>query len=294
MAAAKAARCHEFVTKFPDGYDTVVGLRGGKISGGQKQRIAIARALLRNPPILILDEATSALDSESERYVQNAIDNMVSAGSGRTVFVIAHRLSTIRNADQIVVLGSAEGTSTVRDGASVLEIGTHDELMAKKNGFYRALAMITDSSGKESSKTNENDDESNQGEETKISVDITPHQDSENSSLSNKKNGMQTFEIEDSKKSDDDYTDEKNKPSFCSKLCGGGEKKNKDKKEPYKVESSRVWAYSKPDYPVLALGLVAATLNGLIWPSVALAFAEILDVLYVYISSLSWFSVSIA
>ena len=124
-AAAKRAYAHDFILEQPQGYDTVIGDRGAMLSGGQRQRIAIARALLRNPPILILDEATSALDTEAERQVQAALDELM---SGRTVFAIAHRLSTITRATRIVVLA---------DGR-VAEQGTHDELLAR-NGAYRHL-----------------------------------------------------------------------------------------------------------------------------------------------------------
>jgi len=126
IESAEAAECHEFICELPRGYDTMIGERGGILSVGQRQRLALARALLKDPPILILDEATSALDSESERLIQQALTRIM---KNRTTFVIAHRLSTIRNADTILVV----------DGGRIVESGSHDELVRKSRGIYRKL-----------------------------------------------------------------------------------------------------------------------------------------------------------
>jgi ABC-type multidrug transport system fused ATPase/permease subunit len=126
--AAKKANAWEFISTFPEQLETEVGDRGIQLSGGQKQRIAIARAILKNPTILILDEATSALDSESERLVQEALEKLM---EGRTSIVIAHRLSTIRNADQILVMQQGQ----------IIERGKHEELIAQK-GVYSELVQL--------------------------------------------------------------------------------------------------------------------------------------------------------
>jgi ATP-binding cassette subfamily B protein/subfamily B ATP-binding cassette protein MsbA len=127
-AAARAANCHEFISRLPEGYDSRVGERGVKLSVGEKQRVSIARALLKNAPILILDEATASVDTATERLIQEALERLM---RGRTSFVIAHRLSTIRSASQILVVRQGE----------IVERGTHDELVAR-DGLYAKLARI--------------------------------------------------------------------------------------------------------------------------------------------------------
>jgi subfamily B ATP-binding cassette protein MsbA len=128
IAAAQVANAHGFITELDNGYDTILGERGNKLSGGQKQRIAIARAVYKDPAILILDEATSALDTASETLVQQALEKLM---ENRTSFVIAHRLSTVRNADQIIVLSKGE----------IIERGQHEELLGKPS-LYKDLCAL--------------------------------------------------------------------------------------------------------------------------------------------------------
>jgi ATP-binding cassette subfamily B (MDR/TAP) protein 8 len=131
ISAAQKANAHAFIEGFPEGYETLVGERGVTMSGGQRQRIAIARAILKNPSILILDEATSALDTQSEKLVQDALEKLM---GGRTVLVIAHRLSTIQNADVIVVMSKG----------NILEVGTHKELMKKKARYFSLYNQLAE------------------------------------------------------------------------------------------------------------------------------------------------------
>jgi ATP-binding cassette subfamily B protein/subfamily B ATP-binding cassette protein MsbA len=127
-AAARAANAHDFVSRLPQGYDTVIGERGATLSGGERQRLSIARALLKNAPVLILDEPTSALDAGTEALIMQAMRNLV---SGRTTFIIAHRLATVQNADRIVVL----------DNGRMAESGTHQQLVAR-GGLYARLSAL--------------------------------------------------------------------------------------------------------------------------------------------------------
>ena len=140
---ADIANAHGFISRLPDSYDTVLGERGVGLSGGEKQRLSIARAVLKNPSILIFDEATSAVDSETEKLIQDAIDNIV---YGRTTLMIAHRLSTLRKANKIIVV----------DQGNIIEFGTPEELMALKGKFYKLVNIQSMSEQAEADKRAEN------------------------------------------------------------------------------------------------------------------------------------------
>lgn len=254
VAAAHAAMAHDFIQSLPDGYDTIVGGKNAKLSGGQKQRIAIARAALRNPPILILDEATSALDTENERLVQDALDSLVET-SKRTTIVIAHRLTTVRGADKIVVLGSQDAAGGMAGGGSaegsmVLEEGTHDVLMQKPNGRYKALVGLGGGGSKNASSAKLS--KLGAGSASSSKVDLT--------ALSKAVAGI----------SDDDDEKKKHKKS---------DKKEDEEKTP-KVNSKRIWAYSQPENKILIFGAFVALANGCIFPSIAFVFAEMLSLFY--------------
>ena len=143
--AADIANAHDFIILQPDGYDSMLGERGVGLSGGERQRISIARAVLKNPSILVFDEATASVDSETESQIQEAIERLI---SGRTTLMIAHRLSTLRKANKIVVV----------DKGRIIECGTHDELMAKKGKFYRLIQIQSMSEEIKKQKAEENFD----------------------------------------------------------------------------------------------------------------------------------------
>ncbi|CAL6285659.1 unnamed protein product [Bathycoccus prasinos] len=259
--AARVARAHEFIQSFPDGYHTIVGGKNAKLSGGQKQRIAIARAALRNPPVLILDEATSALDTENERLVQAALDALVSDGS-RTTIVIAHRLTTVRNADKIVVLGKPGNDPSA--GSEVMEQGTHDELMKLgKDGRYRALVGLSkdDNAPSVSSKSMK---------KSSSKASFASLASAENSQIDGK--GF-------SGSKSDSYAN-------LSEISKGNEDKKKKKKkkgaksDKYEVKTSRIWSYSKPEFPLVIFGCFVAVVNGCIMPAVAFVFAEIMALFF--------------
>lgn len=293
IAAAKNANAHDFISKFPDGYYTKVGPKGGKLSGGQKQRIAIARALLRDPPILILDEATSALDNKSEKIVQKTLDKLVEKKgnmSNRTTIVIAHRMSTIRNADRIFVFGSPDGTSTAANGSIILEEGNHNELMKIKGGFYKALVMAggkasvnesmrapvnMSTKAKAYARPSVAEDDDSERE-----WDADDPYGEEKGTDNDDDSGTEFTELGNSSGLSVSSSQDEEKKGVFKKIFGPKDaeeiEKKKEEKEALKKNKSRVWEYAKLDLPWIIFGSAASAAKGTIFPLLSLVFSQMI------------------
>jgi len=261
-AAAKAANAYSFIQAFPDKFNTKVGARGSKLSGGQKQRISIARALIRKPSILILDEATSALDAESEKIVQSAIDNLVGNG-GITTLIIAHRLSTVKNADRIVVLGARDGTTSTTNGSSIVEIGSHDELMAKEGGLYKALVGGAHDDNDQNSASTEADNSGTSKQTNGLSIETT----------------YKDF-VGRVKKDEEEVGKAENDDDTQSTVTGDlNQAEDKQIEEEFKkaVDKKRLKSYSSPEQCYFFCGLVACFCTGLTWPICGVLYALMLS-----------------
>lgn len=246
-AAAKAANAYDFIMEFPNGFDTYVAGSGTSLSGGQKQRIAIARALIRNPSILILDEATSALDNESEHVVQQALDKLM-LSKARTTIVIAHRLSTIRNANKIVVLGEGK----------VLEEGTHDELI-QKGGHYSALESAAN-------RSQENPAVSKAMTLGEVGRKISQHSDGELERKSSDTVALTIKSVDDEESPNEDEPD----PQVKAKP----------------VSWRRLFKYSAPEKWYYIPAVLCAMGNGIVMPAFAFIFSRFLDIYYYPTSAL--------
>jgi ATP-binding cassette subfamily B (MDR/TAP) protein 1 len=233
-AAAKSANAHNFIVTFPDQYNTYVGEKGAQLSGGQKQRIAIARAIIKNPKVLLLDEATSALDSESEKIVQEALDQVM---KGRTTIVIAHRLSTIRDANVIAVIKEGQ----------VAELGNHEELIAR-NGLYAELVAAQQRKSEDAFKGLDGD----QNKEKKKKIKSAPSSPDQRRVKSIDGKPVPVDEEEDSTEEDDSKD--------------GKKKKKKKKQEDYQVSLGRLFKLNTPEIPYFLIGSLAAAINGVIQP----------------------------
>lgn len=238
IAAAIAANAHEFIMRLSEGYETNVGQGGSLLSGGQKQRIAIARAILRDPSILILDEATSALDNQSEKVVQSALDRLLLAKK-RTTIIIAHRLTTVRNADKIIVIDNVKGK-----GSIVVEQGTHDELQLIQGGIYKALVDAQ-------SATIGNVDNERKSKEAVRLLTASSHmlgkknsKTSETGALGSKGSAIHVREL--SKAGEGGFqTDSKS---------GNGKR--------HKSPIAKLWREMLPDWKILLVGMLGSTLVG--------------------------------
>ncbi|XP_062322714.1 ATP-dependent translocase ABCB1 isoform X2 [Osmerus eperlanus] len=249
--AVKEANAYEFISKLPDKLNTMVGERGAQLSGGQKQRIAIARALVKNPKILILDEATSALDTQSESIVQGALDK---ARAGRTTIVIAHRLSTIRTAD--VIAGFSDG--------QVVEQGSHKELMAKK-GIYYSLVMQQTKGQPDENCEEESSDEGSSFDSSDMDEEIIGEETAQNGGFQHNSVINRSFKRKSSKRN--------------SKKKKSGKKQKKEKnKEVVDVPFTRILALNKPEWPYLLVGTLSSLIGGATYPCVAILFAKIIGV----------------
>uniref|UniRef100_A0A8C5I326 ATP-binding cassette sub-family B member 5 n=1 Tax=Gouania willdenowi TaxID=441366 RepID=A0A8C5I326_GOUWI len=236
--AAKEANAYNFIMQLPDKFETLVGDRGTQMSGGQKQRIAIARALVRNPKILLLDEATSALDAESETIVQAALDKV---RLGRTTLIVAHRLSTIRNAD--VIAGFQNG--------EIVEVGTHSKLM-EKHGVYHTLVTMQVPRTFEKVEEEEEDPELSAGEKSPLTKSF-----SECGPIRRKSTRGSSFAVSEGGKSDKEKYDDENVPP---------------------TSFFRVMRLNKSEWPLILLGTICATINGVMQPLFAILFSKIITV----------------
>eukprot|EP00921_Rhytidocystis_pertsovi_P018952 GHVQ01030034.1.p1 GENE.GHVQ01030034.1~~GHVQ01030034.1.p1 ORF type:complete len:1199 (-),score=141.27 GHVQ01030034.1:426-4022(-) len=270
--ACVKANASMFIDAFPMKYNTPAGEGGSQLSGGQKQRIAIARAMMRQPALLILDEATSALDTESERIVQSALDNLVGMQARRTTIIIAHRLSTIRNADKIIVLGKPEvildgdTEHKTAQGAVVIEEGTHDELMQREDGAYHRLVNAQSLDG-------------GQGPLERVPT-YTSH-DASKAQLADEEQENERSLVEISLRSESlkaaTMISELEEPQ---RKCWSRKKKADTKPKPKNVPFSRLFGFIKPYWFVFALGLAASCLKGLVFPGMSIIFANMLGVLF--------------
>ncbi|MBN3283765.1 MDR1 protein, partial [Polyodon spathula] len=271
--AAKEANAYDYISKLPDRFNTMVGERGAQLSGGQKQRIAIARAIVKNPKILLLDEATSALDTQSESIVQEALDKVV---AGRTTIIIAHRLSTIKTAD--VIAGFDNGT--------VVEQGTHNELMLKKGVYYSLVMQQSTSKNTEESEETETDEEAElleteQSEDTSLKRMGTLRRRSTRRKIKSRNSIKRANEA---KRNEVEIRFTQNiymrscpgiKSLYCKYLHYLFSNTLSLEKD---VPFTKILALNKPEWPYLLAGLIAAIIGGGVYPAFSIVFAKIIGV----------------